>query len=103
MSMRKEILEKLAALVTAAFGLVAALAWNGAITAAFEEYVQPRFGVSTQVGLLLSYAAFVTLVAVLATVWVGRAVHRAEQLAFPTGWSRVFGQQVEPPGPPPLG
>ena len=29
--MKSEVVEKLAALVTAAFGLVAALAWNGAI------------------------------------------------------------------------
>jgi hypothetical protein len=31
--MKSEVIEKIAALVTAAFGLVAALAWNGAIQA----------------------------------------------------------------------
>ena len=35
--MKKEILTQIAALSTAAFGLVAALAWNGAIQAIFKE------------------------------------------------------------------
>ena len=35
--MRSEVIEKIAALVTAAFGLVAALAWNGAIQAIFKK------------------------------------------------------------------
>ena len=35
--MNKEVIEKLAMLLTAAFGLVAALAWNGAIQAIFKE------------------------------------------------------------------
>ena len=35
--MKAEILDKIAALLTAAFGLVAALAWNGAIRAIFQE------------------------------------------------------------------
>jgi len=33
--MKSEVIDKLGALVTAAFGLVAALAWNGAIKAIF--------------------------------------------------------------------
>ena len=35
--MKAETLDKIAALLTAAFGLVAALAWNGAIRAIFAE------------------------------------------------------------------
>jgi len=35
--MKSEVIEKIAALVTAAFGLVAALAWNGAIQAIFKQ------------------------------------------------------------------
>ena len=35
--MKVEILDKIAALVTVAIGLVAALAWNGAIRAIFER------------------------------------------------------------------
>ena len=33
--MKKDVMEKLAALLTAAFGLVAALAWNDTIKAIF--------------------------------------------------------------------
>ncbi|MFB5620497.1 MAG: DUF5654 family protein, partial [Nitrosopumilus sp.] len=36
-TIKQEILDKIAALVTAAFGLVAALAWNDAIKAVFKE------------------------------------------------------------------
>ena len=35
--MKGEVIEKLAALITAAFGLVAALAWNGAIQQSFKK------------------------------------------------------------------
>jgi len=38
--MKKEIMEKLIALITTAFGLVAALAWNSAIQAIFAKYYQ---------------------------------------------------------------
>ncbi len=34
---RKQVRERIAALLTAAFGLVAALAWNGAIRAIFAK------------------------------------------------------------------
>jgi len=35
--MKKDVIEKLAALITAAFGLVAALAWNTAIQEIFKR------------------------------------------------------------------
>ena len=37
-----QVVEKMAALIIASFGLVAALAWNGAIQTAFNKY----YGVS---------------------------------------------------------
>jgi hypothetical protein len=45
----KEILDKMAALITAAFGLVAALAWNDAIKAVFKEI----FGTADAIGPML--------------------------------------------------
>ena len=41
--MKKQVIEKIAALVTAAFGLVAALAWNDTIKAIFKQlmYLDP--------------------------------------------------------------
>jgi len=73
--MKKDVIEKLAALVTAAFGLVAALAWNGAIQAIFKNV----FGASDSVGAMLVYAVVVTIIAVLATIWVGNAVEKAKK------------------------
>jgi isocitrate/isopropylmalate dehydrogenase len=72
--MKSEILDKLAALITAAFGLVAALAWNGAIRAIFEAV----FGSADNITAMLIYAIIVTIIAVLLTIWVARAVKRAK-------------------------
>ena len=72
--MKSEILDKLAALITAAFGLVAALAWNGAIRAIFEEV----FGTADNIAAMLTYAVIVTLIAVFVTIWVARAVKKAK-------------------------
>jgi len=72
--MKAEILDKIAALVTAAFGLVAALAWNGAIRAIFEAV----FGTADNIPAMLIYAVLVTIIAILATIWIARAVKRAK-------------------------
>jgi hypothetical protein len=73
--MKSEVIEKLAALVTAAFGLVAALAWNGAIQAIFKKV----FGTAEGMGPMLVYAVIVTIIAVLATIWVGKASAKAKK------------------------
>ncbi len=73
--MRLEIIEKIAALVTAAFGLVAALAWNGAIQAIFKQV----FGTAEGVWPMLVYAVIVTIIAVIATIWVGKAAAKAKK------------------------
>jgi len=66
--MKKEIVEKLAILITSAFGLVAALAWNSAIQEIFRRF----FGEASSIIAMLSYAFVVTAIAVAATVWIGR-------------------------------
>lgn len=73
--MKSEVIEKLAALVTAAFGLVAALAWNGAIQAIFKKV----FGTAEGMGPMLVYAVIVTIIAVLATIWIGKASAKAKK------------------------
>lgn len=73
--MRSEIMEKLAALITAAFGLVAALAWNGAIRAIFEEV----FGTADNVWAMVTYAVIVTIIAVLVTIWIARSTKKAKE------------------------
>jgi len=72
--MRIEILDKIAALITAAFGLVAALAWNGAIRAIFERL----FGSADNITAMVIYAVVVTVIAVLVTIWIARALKRAK-------------------------
>lgn len=99
MSFKREILEKLAALITAAFGLVAALAWNEAIQEGFKTYVRSRVGEGGQLQVMFAYAGLVTVAAVLATVWVSTSIARVEALKFPSGWSRELRNQ---PPPPPL-
>lgn len=82
LAFQRELVDKMSALATAAFGLVAALAWNSAIQKAFERYVPAGTGVWP----LVSYAIVVTLVAVLAIMWIGRIAGRlkAEEAAQDT-------------------
>ena len=72
--MKGEVLDKIAALLTAAFGLVAALAWNGAIKALFAKV----FGDSEGLTQMLVYAIVVTIVAVIVTIWIGKAAGKAK-------------------------
>jgi Flp pilus assembly pilin Flp len=72
--MKGEVTDKLAALVTAGFGLVAALAWNDAIKAIFKSI----FGEQGSLAAMIFYAVLVTLIAVFMTIWVGRAAAKAK-------------------------
>lgn len=73
--LKVEILDKIAALVTAAFGLVAALAWNDAIKAVFKEI----FGTAEAIGPMLIYAIIITIAAVILTIVVARAASNAKR------------------------
>jgi hypothetical protein len=74
--LKYEVLDKMSALITAAFGLVAALAWNDAIKSLFAEggplYFMASYGI-------WGYAILVTLIAVAVTIWVGRLAERAKK------------------------
>ncbi|MGC9516335.1 MAG: DUF5654 family protein [Methanomicrobiales archaeon] len=65
-------LETFAGLITAAFGLVAALAWNEAIKAVILELFKAGNAI---IGLLV-YAVIVTIIAVLATFIIARALSK---------------------------
>jgi len=74
--MKKDVIEKLAALITAAFGLIAALAWNDAIKALFKGPCGTEgAGALCQLssGGPWVYAIFVTIIAVFATIWIAKA------------------------------
>lgn len=73
--MKKDVIEKVSALIVAAFGLVAALAWNDAIKALFTGPCGAE-----DAGALCAlasygpwgYAVSVTILAVIATIWIGK-------------------------------
>jgi len=79
--MKKDVIEKIAALITAAFGLIAALAWNDAIKALF---VGPCGTAGAGALCALSaggpwvYAIIVTIIAVLATLWIAKVAGKAK-------------------------
>lgn len=84
----KEFVATMISLATAAFGVVAALAWNTAITSGFTAV----FGQNTrgEISALFTYAIVVTLIGVLVIVLLGRLA------------TRIGAQPVEfkYPGPP---
>ena len=79
--MRKNIIEKISALIVAAFGLVAALAWNDAIKALFvgpcgTENAGPLCALSA--GGPWVYAIIITIIAVFAAIWIGKIEAKAK-------------------------
>jgi hypothetical protein len=74
-NLKVEMLDKMSALITAAFGLVAALAWNTAIQAIFDTYLPAGAGIWSKVG----YAVLVTILAVILVIYVGRAAGKAKE------------------------
>jgi len=71
MVISKDVIDKIAALMTAAFGLVAALAWNDAIKSAIESLGLTAYGPWL-------YAILVTIIAVVATIYIGRIAAKAK-------------------------
>jgi len=61
-----KMVETFAALITSAFGLVAALAWNEAIKAVIAEFLDSGNDI---LGYLI-YAVIVTIIAVIATLLI---------------------------------
>jgi hypothetical protein len=69
---KKQVLTQIGALLTAAFGLIAALAWNGAIQAIFKQV----FGTADSLVPMLIYAIVVTIIAVIAMVVIGKMISK---------------------------
>jgi len=72
--MKAELIDKLAALITAALGLVAALAWNETIKAIFRNI----FGTQDTIWSWVVYAAIVTIVAVFVTLRIAKMAAKAK-------------------------
>jgi len=65
-----QVMQTIATLMTTAFGLIAALAWNETIKAFITQLFPKGSGLT---GLLV-YAVLVTVLAVVATILIGRAI-----------------------------
>jgi hypothetical protein len=73
--MRKIVLEKIVTLITAAFGLVAALAWNDTV----KEIIKNVFGENETVLAMLIYAVSVTIIAVIVSMYLGKILEYNEK------------------------
>lgn len=69
-NVKSEVMTTMATLITTAFGLIAALAWNEAIKAIIAQFFQAGSGVT---GLII-YAVLITIIAVIATILIARAI-----------------------------
>lgn len=69
-NVKSEVMKTIATLITTAFGLIAALAWNEAIKAIIAQFFQAGSGVT---GLLI-YAVLITIIAVIATLLIARTI-----------------------------
>ena len=70
--MQKAFLKQIQTLVTTAFGLIAALAWNTAITTLVHTYLPAGSGIA----MLFLYALLVTALAVFVGATLARAAAR---------------------------
>ncbi|OGD84057.1 hypothetical protein A2572_04020 [Candidatus Collierbacteria bacterium RIFOXYD1_FULL_40_9] len=73
---KKPIHQKVAAqtftLITTSLGLVAALAWNEAITEYVNIYIKPKFAAGSGVISLFIYALVITIVTVIVSYQLGK-------------------------------
>lgn len=67
---KNQVMTTIATLITTAFGLIAALAWNEAIKAIIAQFFAAGSGVT---GLVI-YAVLITIIAVVATILIARAI-----------------------------
>ena len=77
--LRAEAIKTFSTLLTSAFGLVAALAWNETVKAAIERYIIPGHGLKSK----LIYALLVTAIAIFVSYQLGKlaAWYKMEQEA----------------------
>lgn len=71
-----QLLETFASLITAAFGLVAALAWNETI----KQAVAQAFNNGNDLLGLFVYAVIVTVLAVIMTLLIARSLSKARKV-----------------------
>jgi uncharacterized protein YacL len=73
--LRSEFLKTMSQLATAAFGLVAALAWNDLIRNLIDRFISRGANLISQI----IYVFIVTLLAVLVTYYLGKLTQEAKE------------------------
>ncbi|MEK6863656.1 MAG: DUF5654 family protein [Nanoarchaeota archaeon] len=71
--MKKEMIDKFAMFITTAFAFAAGMAWNEAIKRLLEMLGLTQYGPFV-------YAVILTIIAVLVTIWIGKAAEKAAAL-----------------------
>ncbi len=74
-NLRSEFIKTMSTLITAAFGLVAALAWNDTIKKAIDRFFPAGNGLRS----MFIYAILVTILAVVVTYWLGKLTQNAKE------------------------
>ncbi|MDP3033867.1 MAG: DUF5654 family protein [Methanobacteriaceae archaeon] len=69
---KSQVLENIGVLITTAFGLIAALAWNEAIKALITELIGKGNGIT---GLFI-YAIIITVLAIVVTIVIGKIISK---------------------------
>ena len=69
-----QVLETFAALITAAFGLIAALAWNEAIKGLINKFFESGDGLMA----MFVYAIVVTIIAVIFAILIANSIKKAK-------------------------
>lgn len=72
--LKKEFLERFAALITGAFTFVAGLAWNEAIQQLIQQYISPGKTLISQI----IYAIIITLIAIIAIMQINSIARKME-------------------------
>ncbi len=88
MSLEDTLIDKVNTLVTTAFGFVAALAWNEAIKGLIERLGLKVYGPWV-------YAVSVTVLAVIATLVIGKFAERAKRLDIDEKVGRQLKKRAE--------
>lgn len=73
--LRSEFIKTMTSLIVAAFGLVAALAWNDTIKALINHFFPEGDGFKSS----LVYALIVTFIAVVVTYYLGKLTQEAKE------------------------
>lgn len=75
-NIRERTISEMIRLMTASFGLIAALAWNQVIQELVNTCIRPFFGKQSGLISLFIYAVFITIFVVVVTFFLGRFVKK---------------------------